>query len=644
MESIYRNRWLHFKIIFSSAGNWALLCAFIMVLIMGLIKIYSPDLGFHLRSAQWMLDNKKFIYTDSFDYGSTDNRYYNLQWLYQLFVYALYRCGESVLVIANALLITSSMLLVGYRFSKSTIVESTKTRFGLFAIMLILFVQPLTFEVRPHVLSWIFLNLVLLVLEEYKRGKDKALFALPFLMLFWANTHSLAILGLATIAIYTAGIFFEKGKLDKKLFLFSMLSFAVFLINPYFINGLIYPFTQFGLISGNSLVKAYFGELQSPFSAKEISVLGTKYFTSPLLIVHLSALITIFSIVRSVLKKQYTDALLMTAYLIILNLAIKNYGYYIMLCLPLSVKYISEWLAIRNAGTIKQRMSSAKKTAAPVQAAFSSKKLYNRFAFAAITISIVISITSVTDGYAIFRHSPYRFGFIEDKDQLPVEATAFLNKNNIKGRLLNHLDFGGYLMAHYPEKVFIDGRMDVLPEDFFSKYYESLTLKNGIKKLINEYDPDIVIFPYVKASTWWEYFIVNKLKCGYRPVYADGLSVIYLKLSLYPQLHEVTGKSILEKLEPAAVQKLPEYIELSKPKGLMVLFNGLWQQQTFSIADQNKAIYCFTNGFDTAALHFSAMGISNSTVHTPNIYKNLAVYYQDKKMLNEAELCEDQSE
>lgn len=652
MKSLSQNAALKSKNIFLSPGVWAVISLFIMVFIMGLLKIYSPDLGFHLKSAKWIIDNKQFIYTDSFSYGSEANKYYDLQWLFQLLIYSLYNAGgETVLVIANALLITSSLVLVWFRFLKRAAVDKTNIKPGLFAFIAILCVQPLTFEIRPHVLSWIFLNLTLFFLESHKNGNKKALFILPVIMLLWANTHSLAILGLVTIAIYNAGIYFETKRADKKLLLFSGLSFAVFLINPYFIEGMIYPFSQFGVISGDSLLKSYFGELQSPFTAKEIEMLGSKYFTSPLLILHLSAVLSLFSILRSIKQKQFTDALLLAAYLVLLYLANKNYGYFLMVSLPLIVKYSFNRSELRKKKMLKQKApptakkkNKTKEDLKPVVFAPSNQKLYKRVSFAAIIIAVFISITSITDGYPIFRHSPFRFGFTSDKDQLPVEATAFLNKNQVKGKLLNHLDFGGYLMANYNEKVFIDGRMDVLPEDFFKKYYESLTVRNGIKNLLNEYDPDIVIFPYVKASYWWEYFLSKTKQSGYKAVYFDGLSVIYLKSSSYPQFPELNEKDILSVLDPAAANRINDCIETSKPRGLMVLINGLWQKQSFCIADQNKATYCFTNGFDAAALSYSVTGIENSTIHTPNIFKNLSIYYQYKKMYNEAQLCEDKSE
>lgn len=632
-----------------SGGIIAPVMVLLMVFIMGLLKIYSPDLGFHLKSAEWMLENKRFIYIDSFAYGSTGNKYFNLQWLFQLLVYGLYHSGEKILVIANAALITVSIALVWCRFSRFTFTNKANA-VGFFAFMALLLVQPLSFEIRPHVLSWIFFNLVLLCLESFKKNGDKkTLYFLPAIMLVWVNTHSLSILGLATIAIYNVGYYFEKGKIEKSLFVWSFISFTAFLINPYFLEGLAYPFLQFSLLSGNSAVKTYFGELQSPFTANEISMLGAKYFTSPLLIIHLSGLLSLFAIARAIMKKQFTDVILLTAYLFVLYLAHKNYGYFLMASLPLIVKYMMEWLDSRKQQKEKKSAPAAGKKKVKEDGTinnagfFVNQKMYKYFTLAAIIPAIFISVTSITDGYALFRHSPYRFGFTEDNDQLPVKATAFLNKNQLKGRVLNHLDFGGYLMAHFNEQVLIDGRMDVLPEDFFNKYVESLEQKNGVQNLLVEYKPDIVIFPYIKASNWWYYFIVQQEQSGYKPVYVDGLAVIYLKSAVYPHIPALTGREILHDTDLSALSRMNETIRKSASKGAMVLVKGLWQQQSFSIADQNMATYCFTNGFDTAALSYSVLGIEKSTVQTPNIYTNLALYFTEKKMYGLAEICEDKT-
>jgi hypothetical protein len=146
MESLSHSGAPNSKNIFLSPAVWAVTSLFIMVFIMGLLKIYSPDLGFHLKSAEWILDHKQFIYTDSFSLSSEGNKYFDLQWLYQLLIFTLYKRGESVLVIANALLITTSLVLVWFRFVKNTAIDKTNIKLGLFAFLSLLFVQPLSQE------------------------------------------------------------------------------------------------------------------------------------------------------------------------------------------------------------------------------------------------------------------------------------------------------------------------------------------------------------------------------------------------------------------------------------------------------------------------------------------------------------------
>ena len=379
--------------------------------------------------------------------------------------------------------------------------------------------------------------------------------------------------------------------------------------------------------------------------------MGSNYFTSPLLLIHLAALFSVFSIFRSLKQKQFTDALLLTAFLFLLHLGHKNYGYYLMVTLPLIVKYSLNWLELRQKKKSKQKAPVTVKKKNKVKEEIKpdvfipvNVRLYNRFSNATVFISVLISITSITDGYALFRTSPYRFGFTTSTDDLPVEATNFLIKNQIKGKMINHLNFGGYLMFHYKEKVFIDGRIEPMKEEFFEKYYRSNTEPGGIKRLLNEYDPDIVIFPYLKAAYWWSYFISNKKQSGYKAVYFDGLSVIYLKSSVYPQFPELNEKDILSGLDKTALDRINKCIETPRPVRLMTWIKGLWQKQSFSFADQNKASYCFTNGFDTAALIYSVRCVENSTVRTPNIFKNLSIYFQDKKIYSLAQRCEEKSE
>ena len=618
---------------------WVILIMFfIMLFIMGILKIYSPDLGFHLKSAEWMLNNKQFIYTDTFTYTSVGNTYIDLQWIYQLIIYTLYKKGgEALLIITNTALISISFLLLFVRSFKNQINDRQKTII-IFSVLAIAAVQPLSFEIRPHVFSWIFLNLILLVLERYKRGNKDSLFLLPVITLVWANTHSLAVLSIVCMAIYLAGSYFEKRLPDKKLLLYTCFSVLAFLCTPYFINGIIYPFKQFISIAGDNLQKSYITEMQSPFSSKEISMLGINYFFNPLILLHGYVIVGILAGINLLKKKDYVSFLLMAAFFVILCLAHKNYGFFVMVSLPIVVKYL---LTVKNKNKEKEKDNKYKLL--PVFENLSTRFL--AVGYVAILISLLISITSITDGYAIFRNSPHRFGFNLDIDQLPVEAVAYLQKNKINGKILNHLDFGGYLMANCNNKVFIDGRMEVQDKDFFKKYFESITTQNGILSLIKEYNPEVVIFPYVKANIWWGYFLTHKKSSGYKAVYFDGLAVIYVKDSSYPYLNELTEDVRLAAVLKYRGSELDSLIKSeSKPIAKMAIIKGLTSKQIISISDQNRATFCFTFGFENAALAYSANGINKSTVNTPAIFKNLALYFTEKGLYDKAELCDEKTE
>ena len=53
-------------------------------------------------------------------------------------------------------------------------------------------------------LGYLFLVITLIVLERFRQGKRRAVWALPILMLIWVNAHGSWIIGLGVIGIYLA--------------------------------------------------------------------------------------------------------------------------------------------------------------------------------------------------------------------------------------------------------------------------------------------------------------------------------------------------------------------------------------------------------------------------------------------------------
>jgi hypothetical protein len=583
----------------------------LMVFVYGIKKIYSPDIGFHLAAGEWMIQHGEIMKKDFFTYTRLGEKYIDLNWFYQIIIYSIFNSFKSYgLVIFNALFITGSFLLLIARIK-----TMLAPKYHLIALLMIVGIQALPMEIRPHVFSWIFLNLILYVLELYTYKNINRLYFLPLIMLFWINMHSLAILGLVTISMFVAGSFFGNNyKIDKKLIIYLAASMAVFLINPYFIEGSLYPFHQFTLITGG-FEKKYITELQSPFNLNDLKADGfTAYLINPtfwLQVISLIALIASYNLFR---RKNYTGVILCLGYLFILNLAVKNYGYFFFATMP----YVL--LAFHKISNKESTKSKQK------QGGFNWSLNSKRTSIVVSSIAVIIIVTSITDGYSIIRKIQYRFGTSFDEQLLPVDATNFLVENKLKGRVLNHLDFGGYLDEFYKKPVYIDGRLEVFGNGIFEEYFKSRVEDNGIQNLIQKYNPDIIMLPYIKSTNWWIYFIQSP---EWRPVYVDCIAVIYVRKEKYLQLPTINEDYFLKSIPQYNPDQLVGMINKPKSNLYKSYLNSFYLKQNEAINFENLSMYCFTVGYTKAALAYSMANIDKSTVASETVYYNLYQYFTD---------------
>jgi len=131
----------------------------------------------------------------------------------------------------------------------------------------------------------------------------------------------------------------------------------------------------------------------------------------------------------------------------------------------------------------------------------------------------------VTNAYYLNDRSNNRFGFRYNEHSQPTEAAEFLRRNKLEGRILNQFTLGGFLIGAIPQRVFIDGRNEVMGDRLFAEYS---ILWGGIDKkpLLDKYNPEIVIIPHQTEFLWVHYMRKDTL---WRLVHFDELAAIYLK-------------------------------------------------------------------------------------------------------------------
>jgi len=74
----------------------------VVVFILSLRLLSDPDLGFHLNAGKWIIENFSFPVKDTFTFTAIQNDYIDLHWLFQVFIFIVFKItsynGLSILV------------------------------------------------------------------------------------------------------------------------------------------------------------------------------------------------------------------------------------------------------------------------------------------------------------------------------------------------------------------------------------------------------------------------------------------------------------------------------------------------------------------------------------------------------------------
>lgn len=193
--------------------------------------IGDHDVFWHLKTGEWIWQNKSLPDKDPFTFTSKSSQYeasvrtsfiLKQYWLAQLIMYGFYQLGGFYgIIVFRCLIYLGIGLLLYYWMGKE----------GVSRISRLVFLLPMVFfsiqwlGERPNNLSFLFAVIVVYLLESMRRQveaevevkKNKILnlnlnlFLLPLVMLLWANMHGGFILGDTIIAIYMVAEGFKKA-------------------------------------------------------------------------------------------------------------------------------------------------------------------------------------------------------------------------------------------------------------------------------------------------------------------------------------------------------------------------------------------------------------------------------------------------
>jgi hypothetical protein len=603
-------------------------------------KVSSLDAGFHLHAGQWITENKSFPRLDTFSFtvnGAAD--YLDFNWLYQLMLYAIYSvCGYPGLVFMNVVVVLLSFFLIVVR---SRIQGAQWDLRSLIILIISIMAISILYEIRPHIFSWVLLNLVLLCLEDYDKNKTvRSLYMIPLVMLFWVNIHSLFILGIVCIVCYNIAFLVKNLKPDAKLRNVLIFSLLACLCNPYTYLSLLYPFRQFKLLRMDNPFNQSISELSSSLKFDPYLFWGQFKILNPLSFYHFILVLFIILFITKFKKISLPALLTIVAFSYIGITAVKNIGYQLFAVLPYFISYSSAIYANQRDRKIKQnlhhkknRKESSDSKVHSLFIRYFGKKFTLLYAPILLIVCMICLLISIeTNRFYISQRLHSSFGNTIDETTLPAEAARFICDKKIECPTLNHLNFGAYLMHATSNKVFIDGRLEVYGEAFYKAYLKLSGSEQGFyfKQFTERYQLKAIIFPYEISPSWVTYL---KKDTDWRLVYYDETAALYLKNNYRMDIKTADSSFIKNRMPSVLIDKKPDYyINRSYD-------TPFFKQHYFPYTEKATSFFMYINGWTDSAIEMAERAQLNASAYYPELLFNLGSYYYKKRSYQEAQLC-----
>jgi len=236
-----------------------------MAFLMSCFEMQDNDIWWHLRGGEWILQNGRTPDLDPFSFGSADQRWIDLHWLFQITMAAVHRAGG----IAGVLLVTASVAAAAFVTAVAARPTIAPLPAVAVALLLGLALAGFRFDPRPEMFTLLFLSGYLAVLAHFE-DRPRLVWLLPALQLLWVNMHGLFIFGPILLAFWwlawAAGwawgrlVFSERMPVAmpgviRNLAWASGVVLVCCLVNPYGLEGALFPLKLYPKVAqeGNPL-------------------------------------------------------------------------------------------------------------------------------------------------------------------------------------------------------------------------------------------------------------------------------------------------------------------------------------------------------------------------------------------------------
>ncbi len=469
----------------------AMLAGVLMVLAVLTVRsrFDDPDLWWNLKTGEVIWTTHTIPVYDLFSYTTNHHAWIPHEWLAQVGIYAAYKWGGYSGLMFLLCLLTSILLLAGYALCS---LYSGNAKVGFMGALVVWLFSTVGLAIRAQMIGYIFLVVLLLIIQLGRKRNSGWFFCLPVLFAVWVNCHASFILGLIVGTVYwaTSLLTFRAGSLvsprwdyycRRNLGYSLLFSVGALFLNPGGIKQILYPLETL---------------LNMPLLMGNVAEYAPLRMSEPRGVALMALLLASFLLVMTRRSRMYWDEaiLLVLATWMAVSHMRMLFVFGILAAPILSRQFSNLWDGYDEQGD-RPGLNAAMIAVALLVVYFAFPSREN--------LQAQVAATS------------------------PVRAVEFIKANHLSGPMLNDHAFGGYLIWAAPEHpVFLDGRTDVFEwTGVFGEFGNWATLRSDPDTLLKKYGIGFCLLnpesPMVR---------VLPLLPDWKVVYSDSNSVILARV------------------------------------------------------------------------------------------------------------------
>lgn len=442
------------------------------ILIVTLIAVFAmaaqhhvdTDTWWHLSAGKWMVTNEEIIQVDHFSFTRGGTSWEYPGWLAQLLMYAAFLLGDLLgLNLLAALLVVLVYIVVWFSLEGLPLVRA-------FIIVLSASASSVFWSMRPHLFSFLFSAVFILILERNRKNAGNRLWLLPVVMLVWGNMHGGFAVGFLLMGVYAIAELYHLTQLalqdSPPLAAFSRGMGAVLrkftapvvacilalALNPTGPAMILYPFKMI-----YQDIHKQINEWQSP----DFHLLNMQVF---LFLFFLLCLV----LIRSKQKVELREFLLTFGFGFMAFYSARNIQIFSIVVLPVLATHITA-----------QLKPLLKSSSPPAFSAAVSNVINAVLVLVLIFIVIVVRAPFFSQQYGEEANASF----------LPVEAIDYLAAQKLPAPVYNNYGWGGYFIWRlYPAyQSFVDGRADLFGDEILQDYLSVYNAAEAWPDLVDEW-------------------------------------------------------------------------------------------------------------------------------------------------------------